>query len=399
MILWTGQTISELGQSMSFFVFPLVGFALTGSAPQAALAGSAYALGTVVTQLPAGTLVDRWNRRAVMCASSAAGFLLYAVLAVTLLADRLSLVGLVVVALLGGAANCFFHPAEAAAIRHVVPREQLPEAVSQNQARQYLASLVGPPLSGVLFTVARWLPFLTNMITFAVSAVALLLIRTPLPAPVRQEARAGFWREAVEGVRYLWSRGFFRAVLAFAAQVNFAAGALFTCLTLKLLQAGVHPALIGSIDAIGATAGVVGAVLAPRLMRRLPTGLMIITVGALVVMATVPMAFTNRVVVIGLLMGLAMIGLPLCNAALYAYLVTITPDALQGRVNAGMGFVASIAQPAGPAVGGVLLGLLGGRWAMLAMALLMGLAVVPLALSREVRRLSTQDTWEQSYVP
>lgn len=394
MILWTGETVSTLGSSMSFFVFPLIGYSLTGSTTEAAFAGAAYSLGSVVAKLPAGALVDRWNRRAVLFVSNALGSLLYASLVIALVAGRLTLAHLVVVALLTGVVGSFFGPAEQAAVRRVVPTRQLPTAFSQNQARQHVAALVGPPLGGALYSLTRWAPFLVDAVTFGVSALAITRIRTPLPAPERTESVTRMRHDIAEGLRFLMSRGFLRAVVAFASIANFATNALFLVLTLKLLEAGVHPAAIGLIDTIGAVAGILGAIAAPSLIKRIPTGLPAIGTGVVIVLAIIPMAFTNDVVLIGLLLAAALFLNPAGNAAVSSYMVAITPDRLQGRANAALGFAASILTPLGPITGGFLLAAWGGQHAMLAAAALTGLSVLPLVLSRETRQLPTPDKWE-----
>ena len=85
-----------------------------------------------------------------------------------------------------------FAPAEMSAVRTVVPTEQLPTALSQQQARQHVASLLGGPLGGALYSVTRWVPFLFDAVTFAVSWVLLGRIRTDLsPAPSGGERRDG----------------------------------------------------------------------------------------------------------------------------------------------------------------------------------------------------------------
>src|SRR5438309_6924120 len=71
-ILWLGDMASELGSAMSMLVFPLLGYALTGSTTQAALATTAYYAGGTVVRLPVGALVDRWSRRRVLLISNLA---------------------------------------------------------------------------------------------------------------------------------------------------------------------------------------------------------------------------------------------------------------------------------------------------------------------------------------
>ena len=87
------------------------------------------------------------------------------------------------VAVLTGAGSGLFSPAETSAVRSVVPDEDLPTALSQNQARQHVASLVGGPLGGALFSVVRWLPFAVDALTYAASWLLLGRIRTDLSPP------------------------------------------------------------------------------------------------------------------------------------------------------------------------------------------------------------------------
>lgn len=84
-VLWAGQAVSELGNTMSLFVFPLVAYALTGSAFAAAIVSAAFSLGSVLVALPAGALVDRWNRRQVMAIATGAGTVLFTALGTVLM--------------------------------------------------------------------------------------------------------------------------------------------------------------------------------------------------------------------------------------------------------------------------------------------------------------------------
>src|SRR3954452_7177396 len=81
-ILWVGETISELGSTMSLFVFPLIGYHLTGSTPLSGLLEAAALFGLCAMLLPAGILADRYDRRALMLMASATGAVLYGSLAV-----------------------------------------------------------------------------------------------------------------------------------------------------------------------------------------------------------------------------------------------------------------------------------------------------------------------------
>ncbi|MGC4941635.1 MFS transporter [Kribbella sp. DT2] len=71
MLLWSGQVLSILGTRMSSVAVPLVVLAMTGSAGKAGVAGFVSTLPYLLFYLPAGALVDRWDRRRVMLWSEA----------------------------------------------------------------------------------------------------------------------------------------------------------------------------------------------------------------------------------------------------------------------------------------------------------------------------------------
>ena len=81
-VLWVGQTVSELGTRVSMFVFPLVTYAITGSAMLAAVAGALDLLGMALALLPGGLLADRLHRGRVMRFAAGSGVLLYGSLVV-----------------------------------------------------------------------------------------------------------------------------------------------------------------------------------------------------------------------------------------------------------------------------------------------------------------------------
>ena len=397
-VLWLGETVSQLGSSMSFFVFPMLGYAVSGSTAQAALVEAAYASGRVVTQLPAGVLVDRWSRHAVLLGASGRGTLLYASLAVATLTGVLTIPHLLAVALLTGIAGTFFHPAETAAIRQVVSREDLPSAMAQNQARMHVASLVGAPLGGALYSIGRWIPFAVDALTYGISCLAIAQIRTPLPAPSRRHLDGGdevrgMRREVAERLRFVWASPFFRVLLLYAAVHNAATLGFSVVLTLRLVQAGVHPAAIGLIETAAAAAGIAGAVAAPSILRRIPTGWLAIASAWVWVPATMPMPYTMNVAAIGALLATAVFLNPVGNAALSSYRIAITPDHLQGRGQTATNFLASVAMPLGPLIGGLLMERLGSTVTLNVVIAALTAGALLLTASRAVRSVPRPRDW------
>ena len=152
---------------MSMLVFPLLGYALTHSTTQAALATTAFFAAGTIVRLPAGALVDRWSRRRVLLISNLASAAVLGMLALLVATGVASIALLVAAAVLAGVAEAFFSPAASASLRAVVAPEDLAQAYTRMQARHHVASLIGPPLGGALFAVAASLPFAVDAVTFA----------------------------------------------------------------------------------------------------------------------------------------------------------------------------------------------------------------------------------------
>lgn len=145
--------------------------------------------------------------------------------------------------------------------------------------------------------------------------------------------------------------------------------------------------------AVAAVAGLGGAVVAPVVIRRMATG-KIVSAGCLLLPAGMtPIAWTNDVVTVGVLLAVTLLTLPAVNVATDAYMVAVTPNELQGRVYSGLKFASTLAQPGGPALGGVMLGAFGGQAAVLTIVVMATLGVAVLALCADVRRLPTPDGW------
>ncbi|TWP34962.1 MFS transporter [Leekyejoonella antrihumi] len=392
-ILWAGETVSELGSRMSLFVFPLLAYQLSHSALVASIAETAYLLGMLLTMLPAGVLADRMHRGHLMRIASGNGVLLYASLAIAGALHHLTITHLVIVGLLAGAGAGTFAPAETSALRSVVPNDQLPTAMSQNQARQHIASLLGGPVGGALMGLVRWLPFAVDAISYAVSFVTLGRIRTDLSAPHHDGARPRVRDDLKEGFRFVWASRFLRTLTTWAAMVNLVINALFFVAVLRLLQAGFHPATIGLVDAAAGVAGIVGAVLAPRIIDTFATGRLTVMVAWSMVPLTVPMIFWNNPLVVALAIGCSLFLNPAGNAGIGAYRMALTPDRMQGRVASASQFAAMAIMPLAPLAGGALLSGLGGPAAMAGLATSAAACALVVTLSRTVRSVPRPAVW------
>jgi predicted MFS family arabinose efflux permease len=397
--IWVGSTVSELGTRVSMFVFPLVAYGLTRSTVVAGVAGAMELLGMAAALLPAGVLADRVDRRRLMRATAAAGALGYATLVAACLADALTVPHLLAAGLLTGAAAGFFAPAESSALRAVVPTEQMTTALSQVQARQHLASLVGGPLGGALYAITRWAPFLFDSLTFAASWVLLGRVRADLSPAPRPAVRRRAADDLAEGLRFTWQRPVFRTLLFWSPCANLVINALFVAATLRLVQAGYPAWSIGLVETAAGACGILGALCAPWLTQRFATGALTVVVAWSFVPLLVPLVLWNHPAVVALSLSLGVFLNPAGNAGIGAYKLAITPPEIVGRVQAVNGFASWSTMPLAPVVAGVLLATLGGPTTMAALAGLVALVALIQTLSRSVRSVPRPAEWVTTVSP
>lgn len=393
-VLWIGTTVSELGSAMSSFAFPLVAFALTRSAIATSLAETAYFLGSLGALLPAGLLADRYDRRRLMRLSAGSGAVLFASLVVAGLMHALTLPHLLAVALLSGAASGLFLPAESAAVRLVVSREELPTALAQQQARQHTASLMGAPVGGLLFAVARWVPFCADAASYAANWWMLGRMRADLSPREEEAPRERGFAPVVAGWRFIFGHPFFRILGVCSPLANLTVNAIFFVAILRLIQAGYPAWQIGLVETASGVFGILGSLAAPAIIARLRTGALLVVVSWSFVPLLVPLALWNTPWVVGAAIAVGIFVNPAGNAGISAYAQTLLPTELLGRFSATMGFTSRSLMPLAPVLAGVLLTAFGGQTAVLALAVPVALVALIPTLSRVIWAIPRPAEWQ-----
>jgi predicted MFS family arabinose efflux permease len=162
---------------------------------------------------------------------------------------------------------------------------------------------------------------------------------------------------------------------------------------LRLIQEGVNPAAIGVIDMLAGVGGILGALAAPYVIDRLPTGRLTLAVAWSWVPLLVPLVFWSSPVLVGAMLMLGILLNPAGNAGAQSYRVAITPPELQGRVGSSMQFVGMSMMPFAPVVGGFLLQTYGGPAATVGLVVLVTITALIPTLSVAVRSIPRPAEW------
>ncbi len=389
--LWVGDTASQLGASFGGIALPYLAVTVLAATEfQMGLLGTLEGLGFLVIGLPAGALVDRWRKRAVMLAADIGrGLLLLSVTAAWWL-GWLTFIQLAAVATAVGVLTVFFDVGYQSYLPFLVGREHIVEGNAKLQASQSVSRAAGPAAGGAAISVLGAADVIAvNGAGFLASAAALWRIRhreTP-PAP---ETRRPLRTEIAEGLAFVVRHPLLRRLLACTGIGNLTGSAANALLMLYMVRdLRLSAVTIGIIETVGAIGGFAGALIVTPLTRRIGEGATIIITAA--IFAPLPFVFplasllpTIPTLIVGQIAFMAMV--VAYNIATVSFRQRLCPPGMLGRMNASARFLIWGTIPIGAFVGGIAsshLGVLPTLW----IAATAGLASVLPVASRGLWRL------------
>ncbi|WP_372698978.1 MFS transporter [Arthrobacter sp. JSM 101049] len=411
------DTSTGLGRALHNFAVPLLALYVTGDPAQAGIVAAIGQVGRLVATLPGGVLADRHDRRRLILLGTASGVLVATALAAFQYTGLLGFWLLTALNLLMNVRSGLFDGVPNAALKAVVEPRSLGSAMSANQGRDAVVSLAGGPVGGVLLVIGHAVPFAATALLNVFGLLSVLRVRADL-RPRRDAAdaagatgpggagkpaghdggtsttRAGYLREAWEGFAWLLHRPELRGVMAISTIVNLGMNAAVTSVVFGLQQRGESPATIGVATACVGVGMLAGAVLAPPLVRRVPTGWLGAVGLAACSGAVAVLPFVHTVPAICVVLGASMFAAPAINASLLGYFTVAVPTHLLGRANSALDLLAMGAVPLAPLVAGFGYAAWGWTGVLALCAGICGIAVVLAFCTRRLLAIPASDRWE-----
>jgi len=357
---WAGQTVSNLGSSVTFFALPLLVFKLTGSPLNLGATSATTFLPYLLFGLVIGAWVDRVDRKRLMIASDLTRALLIAVIPLLADAGQLRIGWIYVVALLQSTVTIAFDSAEFAAIPSLVEsKDDLVTANGRIQASYYAAQVAGPLLAGLLIAVISvqqvfWL----DSLSFLLSAASLAMVRRRFNLERDAEGegprRRAIFREVLEGLRYVLGHPVLRSISAMMAIINLIGSTVMAQLVLFAKdRLDATDTQVGVLFSAGSIGVVALSLAAGRLRRRWPFSKVALSALVLDGLLTVGLSFTRwywlALPLWALSSGLGI----LFNINTGSLRQQIVPNELLGRVISIAGVLAWSAIPIGTLLGGL----------------------------------------------
>jgi len=329
---------------------------LTGSALLLGLSGLARAAPHMILSLVGGVIADRLNRVRLIQAGQVANAILVIALAALTATDVVTVWHLYVITFLNSAFTAVTQPARTALIPSLVPQGNLVNAIALNATLGQTSQIAGPALAGIaIATIGLGPAYGLNGLFYLAAMVAIMGVKRPAP---ESEAGESPWRSFLQGLRFVRSRPVIISllVLDMGETVLGSYRALLPIIS-DLLGAG--PAGYGMLSAAPGVGSIVGAVVILSLGDMRYKGLYTIFgvlgyCGALVVLALSPWFLLSFVAasLLGTTNSIQMI-------PRNTVILSISPDALRGRVEAFRSMLAGGGPPIGYTLSGGLASLLG----------------------------------------
>jgi MFS family permease len=400
--LWTASTAGSLGDGIARVVIPLLAVQLTRDPLAVGLVTALTYLPWLVFGLPAGVIVDRYDRRQLAVLAAAARIAALAVLAAVAALDAATILLVYAVVIVLYTCQTLYDSSLIATVPMVVTeREDLDHANGRLEGARLVADrFIGPPLASMLFALAVGWAFGVNIMCFALAA--LLLTRLPgsyrarRAAPPGEEAAAppsgrpapsSMIREMGSGLRYLLGQPLLRSLLWLMMAIGLVSGMVNAILALWALDVlGIDEAYFGVFLLALAAGGVVGSQTASTVARRIGRGrtlqLTLLTGGV----ASLVAAASTSPYVAGA--GLAGVGWSTVafNVVNVSLRMRLAPEAMLGRVTSIFRTGGVSIMVIGAVVGGVAANLAGLRlpWLLCGIGCLLMAAATTRRLGNDV---------------
>ncbi|HIS26324.1 MAG TPA: MFS transporter [Candidatus Pullilachnospira intestinigallinarum] len=358
LILWSTQSLSQLGSSMTGFALTLWLYQRTGSALQTALLSICSYAPYVVMSIFAGALSDRWDKKKTMLACDSFAACCTVLVLILLKTDLLQPFHMYVLNAVTGLMNTVQQPAGDVAMTMITPEKYYQKTSGLRSFSNSLVTILNPVLATAVFSFAGMDAVIyLDLLTF-VTAFAALLFGVKIPSVENHETAGGepFLETVKSGISYLRDNRLILTLILFLAGVNFVASAFDAALPAMILpRKNGGEAVLGMVSSCAGIATLAGSLLAvwlpaPANRIRVIYLTMLFSLGT----ENFLLAISPSPILWCLAQLIGWILVPLMNANLDVILRRTIPVKMQGRVYSCRNTLQFFTIPIGLFVGGAM---------------------------------------------
>lgn len=341
LVLWSTQSLSQLGSAMTNFALTLWLYQKTGSALQTALLSVCSYAPYVLMSIFAGALSDRWDKKKIMLFSDTFAACATIAVLVLLKTNLLQPLHLYLLNAVSGLMNTIQQPASDVAMTLITPKEEYQRTSGLRSLSQSFVTILHPMLATALFAAAGMeLVIFVDLFTFMIAFLSLFFF-VKLPKINVRAAKTGgesgnesLLSSSKAGLRYLIKNPMILYLILFLAGVNLVASTFDVTLPAYVLpRENGGEAVLGAVTSCAGIATLIGSLIVTVLPK--PKDRIRVITNTMLFSLTVEnflLAFTRVPALwcIGQLLGWLVV--PAMNANLDVILRTTIPVDMQGRV-------------------------------------------------------------------
>lgn len=222
-IFWVGQFLSVIGTWMQNTTLPYLAYQITGSSLDLGLIGFATTLPMLFLAMPAGVLVERWDKRKTVILMQSVMMLQAFALAILTINGRIQVWHITLLAFVLGIASAIEITARQAMLIELAGREALPNAIAVQTTAFNLGRVIGPSLAALILTLENGagLVFLGNGISYLFVIAGLFIVRTRYKAQRDANKVRSLMEEFQEGQHYIRQNVLVGQIILMMAVVGF----------------------------------------------------------------------------------------------------------------------------------------------------------------------------------
>ena len=356
LILWSTQSLSQLGSAMTGFALTLWLYEKTGSALQTALLAVCSYAPYVVMSIFAGALSDRWDKKKVMLVCDTLAACCSVTVLILLKADLLLPVHMYLLNALTGLMNTVQQPASDVAMTMITPKKYYQKTSGLRSFSSSLVTILNPVFATALYAFAGMdIVIYVDLITFTIAFFALLFgVKLSMPEQKEEAGQESFLETVKAGLVCLKDNELVFVLILFLAGVNFVASAFDAVLPALILpRENGGETVLGIVTSCAGIAMLFGSLIvtalpAPKNRVRVIYLTMLFSLGT----ENFLLAFTELPVLwcVGQIIGWLLV--PVMSANLDVILRTTIPIDMQGRVYSCRNTLQFFTIPIGLSLGG-----------------------------------------------
>ena len=269
--MWGASLLTNLADGVLVAAAPLLAVTLTRNPVLISLLSALVMLPWLLFAIPIGAIVDRVDRRFLLAGANATRFVIAAFIALSIATNTITIYWLFLATFLIGICEVTADTTAQSLIPQILNKSQFEKGNSKLQISETVVQgFVGTPLSGFLYAIAIYIPFIANSLGFLVAAILAASIPAKFLHDIHIEGgkkeKPDFLAEMKFGIAYLYKEKSLLRLVLTTASIGFCYSMSTSTIVLFILQdLNLTPSLFGMALAIQASGAILGGFVAPRL--------------------------------------------------------------------------------------------------------------------------------------